>query len=137
MGVVVGYPPNIASIRAHFDIDEANTVFTYGDTIYNPNNLRLEEHLLLHEEIHSHQQAKMGVERWWNTYLKDPEFRLQEELQAFGAQYALGKKTYSAKTAKQMLWDFSLTLSGKQYGNLCSRPRAETLIRHKAKEYES
>src|SRR3990167_5904365 len=80
------YPPNIEQIRAAFPLHKG-IVFTYGDTIYNPDGGFIDQHLEAHEATHALQQALIGVDRWWDRYIRDPVFRFRQELEAYRAQY--------------------------------------------------
>ncbi len=129
-------PPNIEKIRAKLAPDE-NTCFTYEDIIYAPNltdAAQIEDHLALHEEIHSHQQRELGAVGWWDKYLEDPAFRLEEELLAYSAQYAfVCKKDIPAVVKKNFLGRIAQDLASPIYGNLLTQGQAESKIRTKAK----
>jgi hypothetical protein len=70
-------------------------LFAFGDTIYNPSGAVIPPPLLAHEEVHGRRQTRNAgeifratqVERWWEQYLKDPEFRYDEELYAHVAEF--------------------------------------------------
>lgn len=94
MKQVKDYPPNIEKIRAAFDI-QPNTVFTYGDTLYNPMGGFIDEPLEVHEHTHTIQQESMGVEQWWEQYLIDPKFRSEQELEAYQNQYKKASTMYN------------------------------------------
>ena len=91
--------------------------------------------MLLHENVHCESQKKIGVDAWWFRYITDREFRLEEELIAFGAQFAYVKTVYQGQQVKDMLHEFSVNLSSPLYGNLVSKSEADCLIRLRAKEY--
>lgn len=82
------FPPNIEAIRAVLDIPKHGVIFTYGDTLYNPDGWGIDEPLWTHEKTHSEQQLQMGVDDWWEFYLIDPHFRIRQEVEAYRAQYA-------------------------------------------------
>ena len=95
-----------------FRVDPKHTVWTYGNTLYNPGGIYVPDHLMAHEQTHSVQQERYrapeapstvnlatvktafdhaagdGPDGWWKRYLIDPEFRLEQELQAYAMQYA-------------------------------------------------
>lgn len=82
----IAYPPNFLNIQTILNPTKG-MVYAYGDTIYNPDNIPLYEDLIKHEEVHREQQKKFGsVELWWYEYLTNPEFRLEQELEAYGVQ---------------------------------------------------
>ena len=73
-----------------FKINELEKViFTYGDMIYC--NQELSIGLCAHELTHVFQQLKMGKEKWWEQYLKDDKFRLEQEVEAYRQQYRVMK----------------------------------------------
>jgi hypothetical protein len=82
-------PPNMLEITKAFGVKwGGDTVFTYGDTIHS-NTTDLPANLIIHEMVHMKQQREFegGVEAWWEKYLVDEDFRLQEELLAYRTQY--------------------------------------------------
>lgn len=132
--IIVGYPPNYELILGYLKPKD-NAVFAHGEAIYNPSGALLEPDLLLHESLHLERQKSLGVDRWWNTYLTDKDFRLEEEVIAYAAQYAYGLKTYRRKIADQMLTNFAMTLSGEMYALDVPYQKAENMIRLRAKAY--
>lgn len=107
-----------------------NTVFTYGTNIYTRN--MLEEPLYRHEVLHVIQQMQMegGPDAWWDEYIKNPEFRLAQELDAYRVQYRTAKKFIKDRNHLfKYLHDISITLSGQMYGNLLSTQEALKLIK--------
>lgn len=129
MKVVNEYPPNYADIAAVFNIKAMRgIVFTYGDTIYNPDHGKVSEHLMTHEEVHEKQQAAMGVKKWWKQYLVDPEFRLSQELEAYRAQYQFLQTSHNRQQRKAILLHISKDLAGAMYGHILTKDKARELI---------
>jgi hypothetical protein len=88
MKIVTERPPNWAKLKEYFEMDDEHTVFTYGDTIYNPGNQHIDEYLHTHEYTHSIQQANEGgPDKWWERFIDSPTFRAEQEAQAYGQQY--------------------------------------------------
>lgn len=133
MKILEEYPPNYEKIKARFDLTEAKPLFTYGDTIYNPHKAELRPDLLIHEEIHFHQQGDKP-EDWWDKYLEDDEFRLSQEVDAYAVQYDFVKNKVNTKKANWFLDRLAETLSSKIYGELLTFQKAKTVIRKKQKE---
>lgn len=128
MEVIKGWPPNAALISKKFDLIGFNPVFTYGDKLYNPTGLEISKDLMIHEEVHEKQQKILGIEQWWVMYLDNPTFRLEQEVEAYKAQYQFLKTVFNRKgrfTALNVLAD---NLSSKLYGNLISKSTAKELI---------
>lgn len=96
MKVIDGYPPNYEEIKIIFPALPRGTAFCYGDTIYNPSGREILPDKDLHEQVHSGQQGS-DPEAWWSRYLTDPEFRLSQELEAYGTQFAFVKEHIEAE----------------------------------------
>lgn len=125
------YPPNYNDIVATLgNID--NGLFAYGDTIYNPFGRDITPDIIVHEEVHMKQQGDYP-DVWCYKYLQDKDYRLECELEAYGAQYAFIKKHMSGKLLAWGLEKMAQALSGKEYGNLLSYGEAEAKIRLRAK----
>ena len=76
---------------------------------------------MVHEEIHAHQQCSFdgGAERLWSLYLTNASFRLDQESQAFRAQYAFVKKEISdSKQLARLAHVMSTDLSSPTYVEL-------------------
>ena len=136
--IILDYPPNIAEIRkAGMEVDgKEPVIFAYGDAIYNPKGIPINQDLLIHESVHLIEQgySEEGAKQWWKLYLEDSKFRLAEEVKAYVAQYKFVKNNFKASEAKRVLTLIAEALSGPIYGNIIDYYKVETLIRHKAKE---
>jgi hypothetical protein len=119
-------PPNFGDISAKFNIAGLNAVFTYGDTLYNPTGLEISDDLMVHEEVHAKQQV--NPEEWWGRYLTDPEFRIEQELEAYRAQYA-SLKDRPRPERRWYLREFAKNLSSRLYGGVINKAKAEELIK--------
>lgn len=118
MKIVNEFPPNIEKIKKVVEITPM-TIFTYGDTIYNPGaHSPFPPELLAHEVVHSIQQGQ-DPEAWWDKYLSDVHFRLSQELDAYRAQY---KKFRHLTTSKKLRADLvnrlAKDLASPLYGNI-------------------
>lgn len=152
MEVSIQYPPNydiiITAIPA---VDEdKNAIFCYGDTIYNPHNRELTQDLHIHESVHARQQKEIGIDEWWRLYLTDKQFRLEQEIQAYGEQFAYVKEVIeeadrqAKKEGKKLsagknnliqigLERMAEALSSPTYGSILSRAEAGSKIRNYGK----
>lgn len=129
MKIVEDYPPNFKQIVEVIPgASKKGIVFTYGDTVYNPSKLEIEDHLEAHEAVHIEQQKKIGVEEWWTEYLKNPKFRLEQEVEAYHAQYKFVNKNYGRNEGTYVLKQISDDLSGDMYGNILNRKQARKAI---------
>ncbi len=121
--LVKDYPPNWEQIKAVFNLEGKNPVFTYGDKLYNPTGLTIPDHLLIHEQVHERQQ--IIPEAWWKRYLEDGEFRLSQELEAYRAQYQYIKKNVKDRNVEaRFLFAIASDLSSGMYGEIISQSEA-------------
>jgi hypothetical protein len=127
------YPPNYKDIVDKLGTPPDYVIYCYGDTIYNPSGKEITPDFEIHEEVHSKQQGG-APELWWDKYLTDSEFRLNQEIEAYGTQYQFACKLIDeirggAKMKKWMLESMARALSGKEYGGIIGYNQAETAIR--------
>lgn len=78
-----------------FRVNPEYTYWTYGDILYNPGGHAIPDYVAAHEERHMKQQSEIegGKDAWWKKYLADPRFRLEQEADAYGAEYRYFCKT--------------------------------------------
>lgn len=101
MNVIVGRPPNFDAIVRVFPLAAKNSVlFTWGYAIYSPGGDYVSPELLEHERVHAARQALTTPEAWWDKYLVDPEFRLNEEVPAHKAEYQEWCKTHRDRNSR-------------------------------------
>jgi len=117
MNIVKDYPPNINEIKKKFELRE-NVVFTYGDILYNPSGAEIPPELERHEETHARQQGN-NPRAWWDKYLVDSKFRLQQEVEAYRSQYlALKNITKDRNFIFKYAVELAKDLSSSLYGNI-------------------
>jgi hypothetical protein len=137
MKVINEKPPIWADIKKAFDFDERTTIFTYKDAIWNPAGFHVTDDLQVHETVHQFQQAAMkkwyanGSILWWNRYLRDKEFRLEQELQAYRAQYQFVRtRVKNREELVRHLSNMAYALSSPMYGNVIGYAEAIKSIRN-------
>lgn len=130
MQVIHGRPPNWEELVAAFQIPEARVVITYGDTVYMPGGGSMYPDLKAHESVHVRQQNAFGVKQWWDRYIVDQQFRFEQELEAYRAQYEF-KKTEQRNREKvaKFLLAIAREMSSPMYGNMVTLGQAMKLIR--------
>lgn len=129
-----GWPQNIDEIRRIIN-PPLNAIFAWGDFIFQPNKEEIPADLIYHETIHCQRQKKyLNPEIWWTKWLYSDVFRLDEEVEAFGAQCAFVKKYYKNKALKECIDECAENLS-KNYKLKITIPQSHTLIRKKMEEY--
>lgn len=132
MEIIIAPPPFLDRIRqAGMGVDLSNTVFTYGNKLYNPGGREIPNHLMEHEETHERQQLafKGGPDAWWDRYLVDVQFRLDQEVEAYRAQYRFYCDRHpNRKKREWMLNTLADALCGPLYGGLVDFKRAYELM---------
>lgn len=131
MRIEVGYPPVYDRICESIGTPSPTTVYTWGDIIYSPAGEDIiTPDLRAHEERHRDQQIAVGgPEAWWERYLADPEWRAEQELDAYRAQYRFMKRHVRDRNA--LVWfrrEIAGILSGPLYGRVMSGSRAYEAI---------
>lgn len=130
MEIVEDFPPNIERIRKCFPLT-GEEIFAYGDTIYSPSNVRLPPQLIEHEKVHQRQQQECGVEEWWEKYITDVSFRLEQELEAHIVEYKVYCGLHKDRNVRaRYLLGISLRLSSSMYGRILTRKEAVRRIRN-------
>lgn len=135
MKIIEEYPPNIGTIERTFGpiVKQGGIVFTYGDTLYNPHRLNIEDHLLAHEQVHTLQQGD-NPGSWWYRYLTEIPFRLEQEIEAYAVQYRFVKEHFNNKIVKWFIDRIATDLSSEIYGKMIAKWQAETRIRQISKK---
>jgi hypothetical protein len=122
------FPPNYKKIEKAFH-PGLNVVFTYGKIIYAPHiDFGLPDDLIFHEEVHSRRQAD-NPHFWWEKYIKDKEFRLQEEVVAYQRQYNFYLQHHDRNKTYFFLNLIACDLAGSNYGNMVNYQEAVRLIK--------
>lgn len=137
MQILTEKPPEwiMTGCLNNFRLDLNTTLWTYEDAIYNPGGFEVSDDLLAHEQTHMVQQAKYegGAEAWWKEYLVNSQFRLEQEMQAYGIQYAFFcSKVKDRNKQTKFLWRLSDILSGPLYQVAISSQEARKGIKEVA-----
>lgn len=129
MKIILDRPPMWEQINATFGIGNKPIIFSWGNIIYNPNGGKVTRELHAHEEIHGARQGleESGIVAWWERYLIDPAFRLEEELPAHRAEYLAYTRRHGGGREKYLL-AIARRLCGPLYGNLLTMADARTRI---------
>lgn len=134
MNIVIEYPPNYEQIKSAFDVEGKSVIYTYGDTIYNPLNGNVPDHLEVHEETHSVQQGGKP-DKWWENYINDEKFRLSQEIEAYRNQYNFYCRNNPDRNKRfDFLYIIAKDLSSEIYGNIISRGAAIRAIKKNGKK---
>ena len=85
--IILERPPNFDQVHAAFPrADGPGVLFAYSGAIYNPSGITVPPALIAHEQVHLGRQD-INPDGWWDMYLKDSEFRYNEELLAHAAEF--------------------------------------------------
>lgn len=131
MRIIDTYPPNIDAIDAKFNIKGKPIIFTYGDIIYNPHNVIVSRALHAHENVHGARQTTdlKSILKWWDQYLLDDEFRLNEELLAHQAEYKqFCSENKDRNRQSTYLNTIATRLASPMYGNMLTSTKARKII---------
>jgi len=124
-------------IKAGLRFNPETTIFTYGDTIYNPTKVEeLPDNLIAHEETHSKQQLNTegGPDAWWERYIGDQYFRIDQEAEAYGRQYEFICRTMKDRNRRcKVLWDLAFILASPTYGSVIDTSDARRMIEKRSK----
>lgn len=115
--------PLIDEYRKFFAIDEY-TIFALGENIYT--DYQLTPDLLVHENVHLKQQAKVGVKEWVYDFLYSPAKRLEYELEAYREQL---KSIKDRNERNRVRIRSAEQLSSAMYGNIISYRDAFDLMK--------
>lgn len=94
-------------------------VIAYYPNIYCINDLSERPDIIVHEQTHLVQQDLYGVEKWWERYLTDPKFRLEQEVPAYRNQIAYMRKNYNGNRNKRLIQCFCRDMVAL-YGDMIS-----------------
>jgi len=128
MKILKEFPPNLEKLKKVFNL-RTDTIYTFGDIIYNPFGFLIDKPLLAHEKVHSKQQKEYGIDKWWSRYIIDSAFRLSQEVEAYQTQYKEAKKIIKDKNQLSIyVAKLARDLSGGMYGNMIDSQQARKAI---------
>lgn len=143
MEIVVARPPMWEEIDAAFHVAGKPVIFTWGTTIYNPENCPISAALRAHEAVHAGRQVRIiegpgyiycvdpeeQIKAWWRRYIADHAFRYTEELYAHRAEYrAIKSWTKDRNELENGLRVAAQRLASPLYGGVTSYPAARRAI---------
>lgn len=129
MREIHAYPPNFAAINAEFRVAGKPVFFCYGDTVFNPSKAVISPELMAHEETHSIRQGDDPA-GWWERYINDKAFRLEEETAAHITEYRYIMEYDSRRNSRRVaLKRIAARLSSDLYGGLIRYDDAVKLLK--------
>jgi len=115
--------PLLSRFKEVFPIT-THTIFAYNHVIYC--DYKLPDHLIVHEETHHRQQDRDGLDYWIDNYLKDPKYRLEQEIEAYKNQLQSIK---DRNQRSKIRIESARNLSSELYGNLLTFQEALTVLK--------
>ena len=133
MNIVTEPPAIYDRAKDVFGLDfvKDKLVMTYGENVHTHTG-HLSDDLVAHEQTHIDQQSAYegGPAAWWERYLVDPQWRLEQELQAYRKQWQwMLKHEPNRQKRFDTLRHCAQCLSGHIYGNIISLSDAMKRIR--------
>lgn len=127
--VIDDRPPNFAAIVAVFPrAADLGVIFAYGGRIYAPGRRTVTPALQAHEQVHIERQGS-EPDRWWDRYLVDQTFRLDEELAAHRAEYRAFCRRHAQPLKRQeALEQIAGKLAAPLYGGIITIADARRAI---------
>lgn len=118
-------PPVWDKLVKKFGVKWNRTAVAYGDTIHADKPLAPD--IDAHERVHLNQQGytQRGAAEWFERYLEDPQFRYEQELEAYRIQYRfcadrVKDRNQLARIANRL----ATLLSGEMYGGIGTHAEA-------------
>lgn len=128
MSILISEPPIYDRLVEKFNVSMDNGLII----AYYPNihcRFEIPELKRIHESIHLARQKDMGVEFWWDLYLSNEQFRLEEELLAYGAEIkAIRELDIDRNNRRFLLNEIYTNLSSSMYGNLLTKEQAKEIL---------
>lgn len=121
-------PPIYDRIRKVFDVEwNDGIIIADGFTIHCKYDVPPQK--VIHELVHSKRQEKIGKELWWDLYLSNPSFRLEEEVLAYRREYEFFCESIKDRNQRfEYLYELSRILASKQYDLSITGSEAMRLI---------
>ena len=128
MKIIYKRPPNFEDIQKVFPMaDNYGVIFAFNNAIYSPSGVEIPYPLIKHEEVHCARQGgtESGSIEWWESYLKNMDFRYTEELLAHRVEYLACIETASCRNMRRRaLKHVAKRLASPLYGNMVTRKQA-------------
>lgn len=130
------FPPNYQQFVDRFPQvkDTPDVLFMYNRTLHNPHKIKLLDHVIIHETVHSYQQNGKP-EEWYEYYFNNTEFRMCQEVEAYGMQYAYILEKVKHKNVREgLLFQLVGKLTDPIYEFNLNHMQAELKIKRVAEE---
>ena len=122
---IIGTPLIYYFLKLRFpSVPKKEVVIVWANKIYSARPIS--EDVLEHEKVHIKQQGgtNWGAIKWYLKYFVSSKFRLNQEIEAYRAQYQFIKRKWSEQKAEKLLELIASYLSGPTYGKIISYSKA-------------
>jgi hypothetical protein len=127
--IVIDVPPLWDEIDAAFKVAGKSVVFSWGDKIFNPQDVDIPPEIIVHEAVHGERQLS-DIVGWWHRYIDEQQFRFDEELLAHQAEYNfLAEQSYNRHMRRTALKHVAQKLASPLYGKMVNKERARAMLR--------
>ncbi len=129
--VIYDFPPLYEEISEAFSLfPGSRIIFSWGDQLYNPTRAKIVPELVAHEAVHGKRQGSgQQIVHWWEQYIEDRAFRLEEEVAAHIAEYQHVLKHGGRNERRTALRVTAKRLSAPLYGSMITRSSAVAVLR--------
>ena len=127
--IIIEQPPNITTLRAAFRLT-GGEVFAWAGVIYNPGGGDVSRAFIEHERVHFKQQREAGgPEAWWDRYIVDPAWRLEQEMEATAMEFKVYSEDHGRAQRRCYLDCLARRLSLPMYGRMISKKDAKVRLK--------
>lgn len=128
MKILSDKPEIYEALRTMFEVDwNKGLVITYYPNIHTKGG-NLPEDLIVHESVHLLQQEKMGVDKWWDRYILDRTFRVQEETAAYIAQARFIRTNVIGRNVRRAMLKHIQGSMVRMYAGAFTREEAKAIL---------
>jgi len=132
----LGRPPFWRALKWRFPEyhPDGKVAVSCGRVVY-ANDRHIPEDFLQHEAVHLEQQGHSytGAALWWLRYLTSTTFRLEQEVEAFHAQYrwiVANPRFWGIRHPREALPLFAEQLASPLYGSMVGIVEATNLVKY-------
>jgi hypothetical protein len=131
--VIIGKPPVYSACVTKFGkevIEGKPILFSWGDCIFNPENIIIPRELYAHESVHGSRQTTTDafIWEWWGSYLSSEQFRFNEELLAHREEWRNYVRLHPGKNCEHVLEAIAGRLASELYGSIVTLDDARQAI---------
>ena len=134
--IVIAEPPLYSHIVEAFGVRPGDgVIYSWGDTVYNPDGVPIPPQVLAHEAVHGERQgtSTVAIVQWWKRYIESPRFRLAEEIPAHQAELKWWLEYGNRAERRAAVKVVAKRLASPLYGRLVGRSAAEAMLREGAR----